>query len=244
MSMKKPYYFNIPGVTRNCDVWIYPQNNLRLKDLDVEPFDIITCDGPYGILSPPCEWDDFDLNTKIGRERFRQYHRRLFTVAIPYLKNSGSLIVFNYPEYASIIKNVLDDEYPVCFRRWISWIYDNHFDFDRGANFCRSHETILYYTKEPRGFYFTGDNMTDVISHPIIKIENHAFKLGAKPIEVVRTVLRPAAYPGGRLLSLFAGSGTDLMVATELDMDAVGFEFNEKNINGIIERLSGDDNAR
>lgn len=235
--MKDCLNFQIECKSRTCSVWLYPENNLLLKNLTLEPFDIIICDGPYGILEPTCGWDDFDLNTKNGRERFRQYYRNLFDACLKHLKKTGSLFIFNYPEGASIIKSVLDEEYSVHFRRWITWVYENHFNFDRGTNFRRSHEAILYYTKEANGFIFHGGDFLDVFSHPIIKAESSQFKDGAKPLETIRFLLNATAYPGGRLLSLFAGSGTDIVAALEYDMDVVGFEFNQMHRNIIFKRL-------
>ena len=235
--MKDCLNFQIKGQSRTCNGWLYPENNLLLKNLTLEPFDIIICDGPYGILEPACEWDDFDLDTKEGRKRFRQYYRNLFDACLKHLKKTGSLFIFNYPEGASIIKSVLDEEYSVHFRRWITWVYENYFDFDRGTNFRRSHEAILYYTKETNGFIFHGGDFPDVFSHPVIKAESSPFKDGAKPLETIRFLLNATAYPGGRLLSLFAGSGTDVVVALEHDMDVVGFEFNQMHRNIIIKRL-------
>lgn len=229
-------HFQVQGKSRSCNVWLYPENNLKLKDLNLEPFDIIICDGPYGILEPTCEWDNFDLNTRSGRDGFRDYYRHLFDACLKHLKDSGSLFIFNYPEGASIIKNVLDEEYSIHFRRWISWVYDNHFDFDRGTNFCRSHETILYYTKKADGFTFHGGGLPDVLSHPIIKIENNPFKNGGKPVEVIDYLLRVYGQPDGRLLSLFAGSGTDTIAATGYDMDTVCFEFNQQHTDVIIRK--------
>lgn len=230
-------HFPIKGKNRVCNIWLYPENNLTLENLKLEPFDIIICDGPYGILEPECKWDNFDLNTHIGRERFRQYYRTLFDVCLKYLKDSGSLFIFNYPEGASIIKSILDEEYPIHFRKWLSWIYENHFDFDSGTNFQKYHESILYYTKKDTGFIFHGDNIPDILSYPLIKIESNLFKDGEKPLNVIRYLLKATCTPGGRLLSLFAGSGTDLLVAAEYDMDAIGFEFNHFHIEIIIRRL-------
>lgn len=235
--MKDCLNFQIECKSRTCSVWLYPENNLLLKNLTLEPFDIIVCDGPYGILEPACEWDDFDLNTKNGRERFRQYYRNLFDACLKHLKKTGSLFIFNYPEGASIIKSVLDEEYSVHFRRWITWIYENHFDFDRETNFRRSHEAILYYTKEAEGFIFHGGEIPDVFSHPIIKAEINPFKDGAKPLETIRFLLNATACPGGKLLSLFAGSGTDIVAALEHDMDVVGFEFNQMHRGLIVKRI-------
>ncbi len=235
MRMKDCLNFQIQGKRRTCNIWLYPEDNLQLKNLSIDPFDIIICDGPYGILEPECEWDDFDLNSKNGREKFRQYYRNLFDACLKHLKESGSIFIFNYPEGASLIKSVLDEEYPVYSRRWITWAYENHFDY--GANFRRSQETILYYTKEPDGFIFKGAGIPDVFSHPLIKIESSSFKDGAKPLPVIRNLLDATNVPAGRLLSLFAGSGTDIVATLWYDMDVVGFEFNEKHIDIITRRL-------
>ena len=235
--MKEPLTFQAQGKTRICNIWLYPASNLLLKDLQLEPFDIIICDGPYGILEPECEWDNFDLNAKEGREKYRQYYRHLFDACLKHLKPSGAIFIFNYSEGASIIKGVLDEEYLLHFRRWLSWVYWNHSDIDNGFNFRRSHESILYYTKEPGGFVFHKGNAPDVLSHPIIKIESSFFKDGAKPLKVIRYLLNATHRSGGRLLSLFAGSGTDMIVAAEYDMDAVGFEFDTPNFKMLVERI-------
>ncbi len=230
-------HFEIQGKSRLCNVWLYPENNLKLKDLELEPFDIIICDGPYGIMEPACDWDNFDLQTRSGRDRFRDYYRRLFDASLKHLKDSGSLFIFNYPDGASIIKNVLDEEHDIHFRRWISWVYGNHSDFDKATNFRRSNEAILYYTKQDKGFVFHGGSAPDVLFHPIIKIESSHFKDGAKPLNVIRYLLNATCNPDCRLLSLFAGSGMDLLAAAEYDIDAVGFEFNDKHVDIITRRL-------
>ncbi|MBW1795162.1 MAG: hypothetical protein JRJ38_12165 [Deltaproteobacteria bacterium] len=227
----------IQGKSRTCNVWLYPDNNLILRNLSLEPFDIVICDGPYGILEPACEWDDFDLNSKEGRERFRDYYRTLFDACLPHLRESASIFIFNYPDGASIIKYVLDEEYGLCFRRWIAWIYDNHHDFDEGSNFRRSQETILYYTHATMGFDFYGGRVRDIFKHPIIKRQSNEFRDGAKPLEVIRFLLNPVHRSGGRLLSLFAGSGTDIVAALEHDMDVVGFESDPFNYDMLAKRI-------
>ena len=237
MKMKECLNFQTQGKSRICNIWLSPENNLQLKNLNLAPFDVIVCDGPYGILESACEWDNFNLHTRDGRERFRQYYRNLFDACLQHLKKSGSIFIFNYPDGASLIKGILDEEYTVHFRRWITWVYDNHFDFDRGANFRRSHETILYYTKEPDGFIFKGADIPDVFLHPIIKIESNSFKDGEKPLPVMRGLLNATFVPEGRLLSLFSGSGTDIVTALEYDMDVVGFEASSAHMSFIIKRI-------
>jgi len=237
--------FKIQGKNRLCNVQLHCKDNLELKNLELDPFDIVICDGPYGIVPPndldvagfACEWDDFVLNSKKDAKRFRDYYRTLFDVCLPHLKKSASIFICGFPEGTNIIKSLLDEEYDLNFRRSIAWIYENHYDFDQGANFHRSHETILYYTYT-KDFVFHSGGVRDVLNHPIALRELNSVKDGAKPIGMSRFLLDAAFVPGGRLLSLFAGSGTDLIVATEYDMDAVGFEFNPVHVDIITSRLN------
>lgn len=238
---KKFHEFKIQGKHRVCNIHLYFENNLQLRGLNLDPFDIIICDGPYGNWPEygwtDCNWDDYDLKSKDRRKKFGQYYQSLFDVCLKFLKESGSIFIFNYPEGASIIKTVLDDKFSVHFRRWISWFYENHFDFDKGTNFERSHETILYYTRGPENFIFRERNIRDILIHPLVKIESNPFKDGAKPTGIMRLLLDVTYNPGGRLLSLFAGSGTDIFTALEYDMDVVGFEFNPDNFEMLVEKL-------
>jgi len=236
--------FKIRGKTRVCDIRLYPISNIELKGLTLEPFDVVICDGPYGLVPPydvevagyDCEWDNFILSSKKGAQGFRDYYRVLFNILIPYMNDTSSLFVFGFPEGMNIVKDLLDTEYDLNFRRAISWIYENHYDFDEGLNFHRSHETILYYTKT-KDFIFRSAGVRDVINLPIALRETNVIQDGAKPINIVEFILDASYKPDGRLLSLFGGSGTDLVAAAEYDMDAVGFEFNPLNVKVITDRL-------
>ena len=236
--------FKIQGKNRLCNVQLYPTSNLELKNLDLEPFDIVICDGPYGLVPPydvevagyDCEWDSFILSSKKGALEFRDYYRTLFNMVIPYMNNTSSLFIFGFPEGMNIVKDLLDTEFNLNFRRSIAWTYENHYDFDEGLNFHRSHEIILYYTKT-KDFIFRSGGVRDVINLPIALRETNVIPDGAKPLNIVEFLLDVSYKSGGRLLSLFGGSGTDLVVATEYDMDAVGFEFNPLNVKVITNRL-------
>lgn len=242
--MNNTVNFKIRGKNRLCKVQLYPKDNLELGDLDLEPFDIVICDGPYGLVPPydvevaghACEWDSFVLSSKKGAKEFRDYYRTLFNIVMPYMNNTSSLFIFGFPEGMNVVKDLLDAEYNLNFRRSIAWVYENHYDFDRGSNFHRSHETILYYTKT-KDFIFRSAGVRDVINLPIALRETNVIQDGAKPMNIVEFLLDASYKPEGRLLSLFSGSGTDLIVATEYDMDAVGFEFNPLNVKVIINRL-------
>jgi len=137
--------FKIQGKTRPCSICLYPTSNLELKNLNLDPFDVVICDGPYGLVPPhdvevagyDCEWDNFILSSKKGAQEFRDYYRILFNTLIPYMNSTSSLFVFGFPEGMNVVKDLLDVEYDLNFRRSIAWTYENHYDFDEGLNFHR-----------------------------------------------------------------------------------------------------------
>ncbi|HEX6924152.1 MAG TPA: site-specific DNA-methyltransferase [Longimicrobiaceae bacterium] len=59
-----------------------------------------------------------------------------------------------------------------------------------------------------------------------------------KPEGIVRPLIEYSCPPGGTVISLFAGSGTDLLVAKELGRKAIGFEVREGQCEGAARRLS------
>ena len=237
-------HLKIQGKNRICDIKLYLTDNKELKNISLDPFDVVICDGPYGVVSPhdmnvagyDCDWDNFILDSKERYKRFKDYYRHLFDIVIPCMNDTASLFIFGYPEGMNIVKDLLDAEYHLNFRRAIAWVYKNHYDFDEGLNFHRSYETILYYTNT-KNFVFKSPGIRDVVDIPIALRETNVIPDGAKPIGIVEFLLDAVYKPGGRLLSLFGGSGTDLIVAANYDMDAVGFEFNPVNSKIICNRL-------
>ena len=59
-----------------------------------------------------------------------------------------------------------------------------------------------------------------------------------KPEGIVRPVLAYSCPPGGMVLSPFMGSGTDLVVARELGMNAIGIEEHQADCRTAVARLS------
>lgn len=59
-----------------------------------------------------------------------------------------------------------------------------------------------------------------------------------KPEGIVRPLVQYSCPPGGLVLSPFAGSGTDLVVARSLGMRAIGIEAREQQCEVIVKRLA------
>lgn len=58
-----------------------------------------------------------------------------------------------------------------------------------------------------------------------------------KPEHLVEAIVEYSCPPGGMLLSPFAGSGTDLVVAKKTGRRAIGFEVREDQCEAAVERL-------
>lgn len=217
---------------------LYEEDNRKVALLDDASFDVLICDGPYGITWPYCEWDRFNLAEREGRAAFYSYYHQLFSAAIPKLKSPASIFIFNYPEGAVIIAEMMEREFGLIIKRWISWHYDNHFNYEPDNVFFRANEAILFYSI---GDYHENTSnskrRSDVLNYPLIKADECDFKEGAKPLEVVRYVLDAVSVSKGSVLSLFAGSGTDFLAASCCGMSAQGFELNPRHVDILTRRL-------
>jgi site-specific DNA-methyltransferase (adenine-specific) len=59
-----------------------------------------------------------------------------------------------------------------------------------------------------------------------------------KPVEILAPLIEYSVPPGGVVLDPFAGSGSTLLTARQLDRRAVGIEANEEYCERAAERLS------
>lgn len=77
--------------------------------------------------------------------------------------------------------------------------------------------------------------MTSVIR--VASAHGYATNETQKPEGLVRPLVQYACPPGGLVLSPFAGSGTDLVVARERGLRAIGIEAREEQCEDIVRRL-------
>lgn len=145
------------------------------------------------------------------------------------------------------------------FLNEIIWAYD--YGGRKKDRWPAKHDTILVYTKTPKGHYFNQDSIdripymapelvskekaargklpTDVWWHTIVPTSGKE-KTGyptQKPEGVLSRVIKPSSQPGDWVLDFFAGSGTAAAVAQRLGRRFVMVDSNPEAIEIMRHRL-------
>lgn len=89
----------------------------------------------------------------------------------------------------------------------------------------------------PRDYQYTDERMARSVIYAR-SCHGYADNETQKPEAVVRPLAEYSCPPGGRVLSVFTGSGTDLAVARSLGLRAVGVELREEQCEAAVRRLS------
>ena len=84
----------------------------------------------------------------------------------------------------------------------------------------------------------TGDSVLQTSVIYSANCKGYAENETQKPEGIVRPLIQYSARPGSTILSPFAGSGTDLVVARSLGLKAIGVECREDQCEVIVRRLS------
>lgn len=181
--------------------------------------------------------------------------------ALPCLTSDGSLFVhldFRESHYVKVaLDRLLGRD---CFRNEIVWAYD--FGGRPKRWWPAKHDTILWYTLDPKSYVFRFDDMeripymapglvgrekaargktpTDVWWHTIVPT-NGKEKTGyptQKPLGVLRRIVAVHSDPGDVVLDFFAGSGTTGAAAAELGRGFVLVDQHDEAIEVMQRRLA------
>jgi site-specific DNA-methyltransferase (adenine-specific) len=181
--------------------------------------------------------------------------------ALPCLTSDGSLFVhldFRESHYVKVaLDRMLGRD---CFRNEIVWAYD--FGGRPKRWWPAKHDTILWYTLDPKSYVFRFDDMeripymapglvgkekaargktpTDVWWHTIVPT-NGKEKTGyptQKPLGVLKRIVGVHSDPGDVVLDFFAGSGTTGAAAAELGRGFVLIDEHDDAIDVMERRLA------
>ncbi|PMS37279.1 site-specific DNA-methyltransferase (adenine-specific) [Trinickia symbiotica] len=223
--------------------------------------DLIVADPPYGLGKD--YGNDSDM---LAGEAFLSWTRQWLELAIPKLKESGSLYVFctwQYaPEIFSFLKTKLKMVNEIIWdrrvpsmggttRRFTS-VHDNigFFAVSRDYYFDLDPVRIPYdaATKKARSrklfegsrWLELGYNPKDVWSVSRLH-RQHAERVDhptQKPLEIVERMVLSSCPPGGRVLDPFMGSGTTAVACARHGRAFVGYEINESYCAIARERVA------
>jgi site-specific DNA-methyltransferase (adenine-specific) len=214
----------------------------RLGDDSV---DCVITDPPYGI--------DYDASMHVGIEGGENYNQSIEgdeiedTVALwrdflnevrRVLKPDGHVYTFTplkeLPRLQPIVEGALSLENKIV------WVKNNHtISPDSGGNYGYKYEEILYSSNPdstPRPLSKFSTNVVE-FDRPTSGEYNHPTQ---KPVPLVSFLLEQSTREGDTVLDPFMGSGTTAVAAIQNDREYVGFEIDEDNYRGVIERRIGE----
>lgn len=114
-----------------------------------------------------------------------------------------------------------------------------------GSNYANTHEFIAFHARIPASGAMTSNRRTGQRSVYSSNIVRHNRPTGddrqhnaAKPVEMLRDFVRHSSDPGGRVLDLFAGSGSTLIAAAAEGRIGLAMEKEPKMVDVIVARLA------
>lgn len=239
----KPY-FQDDGVT------LYHGDYRELSN-SLGRFDVIIADPPYNETS--LEWDKWPArwldaavvnstnlwcfgSLRMFMDRAREFAAWNFAQDIVWEKHNGSCSASD--RFRRVHECVA--QFYSCACKWES-IYKNPVTtMDATKRTVRRKSRPPHWGDIGAGSYASEEGgprlMRSVIA--VRSMHGTAIHKTQKPEGIVRPLIEYSCPPGGRVLSPFAGSGTDLLVAKELGMQAVGVEADERHCEGAAKRLS------
>ena len=182
------------------------------------------------------------------RKRMREAHR--------ILADNGSIYLHLDYREVHYAKLMMDDVFGRnCFQNEIIWAYDYG---GRAKNkWAAKHDTILFYSKDPKNFFFDADAVecvdyasasrqdeskpvTDVWNIPIVHPtgEERVDYPTQKPVALAKRIIKASSKEGDVVLDMFAGSGTVGDACIQLNRGYILIDQNKKAIKKINERLA------
>ncbi|MFT4215236.1 MAG: site-specific DNA-methyltransferase [Microbacterium sp.] len=196
--------------------------------------------------------DRFDDYWEFLEPRLREAWRLLADDGTLYLH-----LDYREAHYAKVLLDALFGR--ECFLNELIWAYD--YGAKSRRRWPTKHDTILAYVKDPAAYYFDSEAVdrepymapglvtpekaargklpTDVWWHTIVPTGGRE-KTGyptQKPEGILRRIVQASTRPGGRVLDLFAGSGTTGAVCAALGRDAVLVDDNPEAIAVMRARI-------
>lgn len=217
-----------------CNVWKLYQGDCLdvMRGIESESVDAVITDPPYGI--------DFQSARRTDKSQWK-----------PKIKNDERPFVWWLYDAYRIVKSV---GALVCFCRWdvqeafrqaIEWagfdvksqvIWDRgvHGMGDLGASFAPQHDVIWFAVKGKYAF-------PDMRPHSVVKSQRinpeALLHPNEKPVGLLSYLVKAVVPKGGTVIDLFAGSGSTLIAAEQMERNSIGIEIDPKYCKVIKERM-------
>jgi DNA modification methylase len=229
-EQKKAFNQEIKPANLNQQI-IFGDSVTELQKLEKNKFDLLLTDPPYG-MDFKSGWNKKD---KIENDKLQETKKILFDVlenSIPLLKDDAHFYIFGnidyLPEIITIIENFLTIKNILIWDRQVIGMGDLQ-------TYGRSYDVIYFgYKKEFRKLNGTRDR--DVLNFQRIDPSKNIHPT-EKPLEIIEYLIKKSTNENDHILDPFAGGGSTLLAAKNLNRFATGIEINEEYYNLIKSRI-------
>lgn len=226
-----------------------------LKNVPSASVDVVIADPPYNLGKN--YGNNHDLKE---HDEYLEFSKKWLQEARRVLKDDGTIYVFMGVRFISYLYEILERQLDMSFNSWITWFYTQGIGKKKG--FSPRHDDILMFTKNekfkfnldeikvPQKYYRARNNMRGAnpgnvweFSHVHYSNKNRKPHPTQKPEGIIERMILASSDEGDLILDPFAGSGTTLRVAQQLNRRCIGFEINPDYIEMIKERLEQEFNG-
>lgn len=234
----------------NCDVLDI------LKKLPNESVDLLYIDPDYNVGI-----DYRGTKYKLKWDAYIDWYGKIVTESMRVMKSKGNLFTINYPRQNSYLRVRYLDKLAYRVNEYV-WIYNANIGHSPYA-FTTAHRSILHATKcKNNNFYKKAvampyQNLKDKRIINLIKRGNlgrmpyswfyfnmvknvsreKTFHPCQIPIDLVKMIYNVSTKIGDTIFILFGGSGSEILLAKELQRNYISCEVNEEYYKNILARL-------
>ncbi len=203
----------------------------QLEKIEDNSVACLIIDPPYGI--------DYQSNHKLARhdkisndknEAFELLDKSLAKVK-PKMKEDSHTYIFTTWKVYEQVKPIIEKYF--CVKNCLIWNKNNWSMGDLNGNYAEKYEMIIFATQGKRRLL--GDKRPiNVLDFARTSNLNHPTE---KPVDLLKELIKNSTVEGETVLDYFAGSGSTMVAAKELNRNPIGIEFDESYIDVIKGRL-------
>ncbi len=189
-----------------------------MRGISDKSVDLICSDPPYGMSYQSAWRTATPQYDKIENDTSLEWLAPVLKEAFRVLKDDTHIYLF-CNDYA--ISDFRKEMEAVGFipKRTLVWVKNNHTSGDLNGDYGNKTEFILYAQKGRR--FLNGNRDTNVIEESREASELHPTQ---KPVNLMMFLIEKSSNEGELVLDPFAGSGTTLIAAKQLNRNAIGIE--------------------
>lgn len=210
-----------------CDCYTVQDCIGGMKKLPAKSFDIAEIDPPYAMDYAEARKHDGSTTTlnynEVSKEDYLNFMDSVIAETVRCLKDDAWLILWHANEWESAMHELLEKHGLACRMLPAVWAKEKAVGTTAQPKryLARGYEQFLYAAKGKAEIYKQG--RSDMFLFPSVH-SAHRVHPTERPVEMVQEVLSTFAGPGSFVLVPFAGSGNTLLAASNLYMQAIGFD--------------------